>query len=181
MSNQALDQNSSPENIPRTSPFPLILIPHQYPHTPHRPLSPSPDYHSDINIFGPYKLVTVNKVPARAKILIGRVMEDIKEDYTIEYVKNAETHYKFVLDDKIWGISEGVLEDVKAMVEEQQPDVLFVASMWTAEEANEIQSIAKSTKPGIKTMAIPHGLQVEKGPDAVVEFLKEQWPGLVEN
>ncbi|RAL67319.1 hypothetical protein DID88_008081 [Monilinia fructigena] len=164
MSNQALDQNSSPENIPRTSPFPLILIPHQYPHTPHRPLSPSPDYHSDINIFGPYKLVTVNKVPARAKILIGRVMEDIKEDYTIEYVKNAE-----------------ILEDVKAMVEEQQPDVLFVASMWTAEEANEIQSIAKSTKPGIKTMAIPHGLQVEKGPDAVVEFLKEQWPGLVEN
>lgn len=53
--------------------------------------------------------------------------------------------------------------------------------MWTAEEANEIQEIAKSTKPGIKTMAIPHGLQIEKGPDAVVEFLKEQWPGLVDS
>jgi hypothetical protein len=39
---------------------------------------------------GPYKLVTVNKVPARAKILIGRVVEDVKEDYTIEYVENAE-------------------------------------------------------------------------------------------
>ncbi|PQE25431.1 alpha beta fold family hydrolase protein [Rutstroemia sp. NJR-2017a BBW] len=144
---------------------------------------------------GPYKLVTVNKVPARAKILIGRVAEDVKENYTIDYVENAER-----------------MEDVKGMVERNQPDVLentafstsshcsfyfpgpspdeyhqltipvqFVASMWTAEEANEIQSIAKSTKPGIKTMAIPHGLQVEKGPDAVVEFLKEQWPGLVEN
>ncbi|PQE30386.1 alpha beta fold family protein [Rutstroemia sp. NJR-2017a WRK4] len=113
---------------------------------------------------GPYKLVTVNKVPARAKILIGRVAEDVKENYTIDYVENAER-----------------MEDVKGMVERNQPDVLFVASMWTAEEATEIQSIAKSTKPGIKTMAIPHGLQVEKGPDAVVEFLKEQWPGLVEN
>ncbi|TGO54388.1 hypothetical protein BCON_0108g00280 [Botryotinia convoluta] len=113
---------------------------------------------------GPYKLVTVNKVPARAKILIGRVVEDVKENYTIEYVKNAER-----------------MEDVKAMVEEQQPDVLFVASMWTTEEANEIQEIAKSTKPGIETMAIPHGLQIEKGPDAVVEFLKEQWPGLVDS
>ncbi|CAD6449277.1 ea675b3a-e9d9-472e-b3e1-e31ff217dbed [Sclerotinia trifoliorum] len=113
---------------------------------------------------GPYKLCTVNKVPERAKILIGRVVEDVKEEYTIVYVKNAER-----------------IEDVKAMVEEQQPDVLFVASMWTSTESSEIQSIAQTTKPGIKTMAIPHGLQVEKGPDAVVEFLKEKWPGLVDN
>lgn len=39
---------------------------------------------------GPYQLVTVNKVPARAKILIGRVVEDVKEDYTINYAANAE-------------------------------------------------------------------------------------------
>jgi hypothetical protein len=51
--------------------------------------------------------------------------------------------------------------------------------MWTVEESEEIQRIAKKTVPGVKTMAIPHGLQVEKGPDAVVEFLKEQWPRLV--
>jgi hypothetical protein len=51
--------------------------------------------------------------------------------------------------------------------------------MWTKEESDEIQRIAKETVPGIKTMAIPQGLQVEKGPDAVVEFLKEKWPGLV--
>lgn len=42
---------------------------------------------------GPYKLVTVNKVPARAKILIGRVVEDVKDSYTIEYVKNAEREF----------------------------------------------------------------------------------------
>jgi hypothetical protein len=51
--------------------------------------------------------------------------------------------------------------------------------MWTKEESDEIQGIAKETVPGIKIMAIPQGLQVQKGPDAVVEFLKEKWPGLV--
>ena len=50
--------------------------------------------------------------------------------------------------------------------------------MWTKEESDEIQRIAKETVLGIKTMVIPQGLQVEKGPDAV-EFLKEKWPGLV--
>ena len=39
---------------------------------------------------GPYKLCTVNTVPARAKLLIGRVVEDVKEDYTIHYLANAE-------------------------------------------------------------------------------------------
>ncbi|RDW75352.1 hypothetical protein BP5796_03798 [Coleophoma crateriformis] len=113
---------------------------------------------------GPYKLVTVNKVPARAKILIGRVVNDVKEDYTIDYVANAER-----------------IEEVKGICEKEKPDVLFCASMWTKEESDEIQKIAKETVPGIKTMAIPQGLQVEKGPDAVVEWLKENWPGLVES
>ena len=58
--------------------------------------------------------------------------------------------------------------------------VKFCASMWTKEESDEIQKIARETVPGIKTMAIPQGLQVEQGPDAVVKFLKEKWPELVE-
>jgi uncharacterized heparinase superfamily protein len=55
----------------------------------------------------------------------------------------------------------------------------FCASMWTPSESEEIQRIARETVPGVKTMALPHGLQVERGPDAVVEYLKEKWPGLV--
>jgi len=51
--------------------------------------------------------------------------------------------------------------------------------MWSPAESKEIQSIAKECIPGIKTMAIPQGLQVEKGPDAVVEFLIEKVPGLI--
>lgn len=51
--------------------------------------------------------------------------------------------------------------------------------MWTPEESTRIQQIAKDIVPGIKTHAIPQGLQVEKGPDAVVEYLKEKIPGLL--
>lgn len=51
--------------------------------------------------------------------------------------------------------------------------------MWTPEESTKIQAIAKEVIPAIKTMALPPGLQVEKGPDAVVEYIKEKWPGLV--
>ena len=40
---------------------------------------------------GPYKLCTVNTAPERAKRLVGRVVEDVKEDYTILHVENAES------------------------------------------------------------------------------------------
>ncbi|KAF8862266.1 hypothetical protein BDZ45DRAFT_215034 [Acephala macrosclerotiorum] len=112
---------------------------------------------------GPYKLCTVNTAPDRAKRLIGRVVEDLKDTYTIKHVENCER-----------------VEDVRSMCERNQPDVLFCASMWTKEESDEIQKIAREIVPGIKTMAIPQGLQVEKGPDAVVEFVKGKWPSLVE-
>ena len=52
--------------------------------------------------------------------------------------------------------------------------------MWTQEESDEIQRIAREALPGIKTMAIPQGLQAQKGPDGVVEFLKEKWISLIE-
>lgn len=38
---------------------------------------------------GPFKLVTVNTAPERAKILVSRVVEALKDDYTIEYVANC--------------------------------------------------------------------------------------------
>jgi hypothetical protein len=52
--------------------------------------------------------------------------------------------------------------------------------MWTPEESTHIQALAKELVPGIKTMALPQGLQVEKGPDAVVDYIKEKLPGLLE-
>jgi hypothetical protein len=44
---------------------------------------------------GPYKLCTVNTAPERAKRLIGRLVEDVKEEYTILYLANAESEFVF--------------------------------------------------------------------------------------
>lgn len=52
--------------------------------------------------------------------------------------------------------------------------------MWTAEQAKEIEAIGRIVKPDIRFYAIPHGLQIERGPDAVVEHLVEQVPMLLE-
>ncbi|RGP81149.1 hypothetical protein FLONG3_686 [Fusarium longipes] len=111
---------------------------------------------------GPYKLITVNDAPERAKKVIGRVVDDLKDQYTIDYLANC--------------ISK---DEVELKVKEYKPDILFCASMWTIEESTEMQEIAKSIVPDIKTYAIPYGLQVKEGPDAIVEHLKEQIPLLL--
>lgn len=46
---------------------------------------------------GPYKLVTVNTAPDRAKRLIGRVVEDVKDMYTIIHAGNAACEFPFPL------------------------------------------------------------------------------------
>lgn len=40
---------------------------------------------------GPFKLVTVNTAPERAKRLIGRVVEDVKDKYTIIHAANVDS------------------------------------------------------------------------------------------
>ena len=57
----------------------------------------------------------------------------------------------------------------------------FSASMWTDEEAQKIHSTAKEIKPDIKLHAIPTGLQVQQGPDAIVEYLLEKVPALLDS
>lgn len=39
---------------------------------------------------GPYKLVTVNNAPERAKRLVGRVVEDVKDQWTIIHAGNID-------------------------------------------------------------------------------------------
>lgn len=53
--------------------------------------------------------------------------------------------------------------------------------MWSAEEAQKIRKIAEQERPGIKTHAIPQGLQVERGPDAIVEYLLENVPPMLDS
>jgi hypothetical protein len=52
--------------------------------------------------------------------------------------------------------------------------------MWSSDEAAKIRAIAEKERPGIKTHAIPQGLQVERGPDAVVEYLLDVVPSMLD-
>lgn len=56
----------------------------------------------------------------------------------------------------------------------------FTASMWTPEQSQTAQETARKIVPNVKTFALPQGLQVERGPDAVVEYIKENLPALLE-
>lgn len=56
---------------------------------------------------GPFRLVTVNTAPDRAKRLIGRVVEDVKDKYTIIHAANAAS-----------------IDEVQKTVEEVRPNVL---------------------------------------------------------
>jgi hypothetical protein len=51
--------------------------------------------------------------------------------------------------------------------------------MWTAEESEGMIETARGIRPNIKTHAIPYGLQVAKGPEAIVDHLKDQIPRLL--
>jgi hypothetical protein len=53
--------------------------------------------------------------------------------------------------------------------------------MWSDDEAKMIHALARSVVPDIKLHAIPTGLQVERGPDAIVEYLIEKVPPLLDS
>lgn len=42
---------------------------------------------------GPFKLVTVNTAPERAKRIVGRLCEEMKDRYIIDHVANSESEY----------------------------------------------------------------------------------------
>ncbi len=42
---------------------------------------------------GLYRLVTVNTTPDRAKRVVGRVTEELKDKYTIQHVANCEREF----------------------------------------------------------------------------------------
>lgn len=53
--------------------------------------------------------------------------------------------------------------------------------MWTPEEAAQAVSIAREIVPDIKVMSLPKGLQVEKGPEGVIEYGMAHLPGILDS
>ena len=58
---------------------------------------------------GPFKLVTVNTAPERARRLIGRLIEALKDDYDIEHVDNCDSksHHFRSWPVKLVGLTSG--------------------------------------------------------------------------
>ncbi|GKU07762.1 hypothetical protein FLAG1_08185 [Fusarium langsethiae] len=94
----------------------------------------------------------------------ARLITELQDNYEIIHVDNCQS-----------------INEVIPKVTEHKPDVLFSASMWSPEEAQQIHAMAKSIVPDIKLHAIPTGLQVERGPDAIVEYLVEKVPALLDS
>lgn len=136
-------------------------------------------------------LVSVNTAPDRAKKVIGQVIELVKDRYSIVHAGNSEsecdnhdsigfrTHSDSTSCSSVFAAIEGVAPLLRSI--QPPPGILFCASMWTPEQQEQIQQIARDTVPGIKTHAIPTGLQVQVGPQGIVDYLVERVPAIMES
>ncbi|CAO1637719.1 unnamed protein product [Jaminaea pallidilutea] len=106
-----------------------------------------------------YGLVTVKSAPERARKVIGALIENVKDRYNIVHAGNSES-----------------IEDVPDLLRSVQPppSILCCASMWTPEQQEHIQRTASEVIPGIKTHAIPTGLQKEVDPLGIIDYLTER-------
>jgi hypothetical protein len=81
---------------------------------------------------GPFRLVTVNTAPERAKRLIGRLVEALKDRYTILYVANCESVFHCLFFSMLFiDMLPTEIEEVEPKVKEHQPDVLVTSSSNT--------------------------------------------------
>lgn len=85
---------------------------------------------------GPFKLVTVNTSPERAKKLCGRLVEEMRATHHIDYVANTTSkHFRCekadtTADFRAKSLLPGI-DGVRAMVEEHKPN-LMVRSLVTS-------------------------------------------------
>lgn len=78
---------------------------------------------------GPYKLVTVNTAPERAKRLVGRVVEDIKDQYTVIHAANVEC--KNPIFGHLWNTKANAIAAIAAAretFEKIMPDIVVCIS-----------------------------------------------------
>jgi hypothetical protein len=82
---------------------------------------------------GPFKLVTVNTAPERAKKIISRVVEAVKDKYTTLHTANVEgeqLNLQWCIRMRVvnTGAPLIAIKDVAATVGEIQPDFLVCAA-----------------------------------------------------
>lgn len=79
---------------------------------------------------GPFKLVTVNSNPERAKKLCGRLVEEMRATHHIDYVANTTSKHH---TSSVWRENSATrelnnydtgIDGVRAMVEEHKPNLM---------------------------------------------------------
>lgn len=80
---------------------------------------------------GPYRLVTVNTAPERAKRLIGRMTEALKDRYDIRHVDNCESEstWNSAPSNLLLTTRETAIDEVLPKVTKHKPDVLVRRDM----------------------------------------------------
>jgi len=53
--------------------------------------------------------------------------------------------------------------------------------MWTEDQSSRILAQAREVNPNVKTLALPQGLQAQGGPDAIIGYVKEHLPAVIES
>lgn len=96
---------------------------------------------------GPFRLVTVNTAPERAKRIVGRLCEEVKDDYLIDHVANSTSEllpgadiyipcrrrHTFLMGRlTLFLLVTKDIDGVRAMVEEHKPDILVRAHPTTS-------------------------------------------------
>jgi hypothetical protein len=79
-------------------------------------------------------------------------------------------------------VSLGIPQMISPLDRNQRADRIckFTASMWTPEQSKIALDAAREVNPKVKTLALPPGLQVNRGPDVVVDYIKEKLPELMQ-
>ncbi|OBT75311.1 hypothetical protein VF21_04707 [Pseudogymnoascus sp. 05NY08] len=106
----------------------------------------------------PIYLISVNKTPERAALLVGQLLESLdNKNHGIVHIANAST-----------------LQDLKVVLEVlvYSPGILICSSQWTAEEQDQAVTIAKASLPDVSVITIPPGLDVREGSEGILSFLK---------
>jgi hypothetical protein len=78
---------------------------------------------------GSWKLVTVNTAPERAKLLIGRMIERVRDQCTVIHAGNVEGMLVKLASCFVSNGRHLDIQSVRSTVEKIQPDLL-VSTLW---------------------------------------------------
>lgn len=73
---------------------------------------------------GPYRLVTVNTAPERAQRLVGRLVDELKDRYTIYHAANCESSFNVLFHVLLISDTRSAIDAVEQTVRHVQPDLL---------------------------------------------------------